>query len=232
MREGQEIEIRTGSAPASGYLARPASGAGPGLLVLHEAAGLDESLCDVCDRLARAGFAALAPDLYAGRRATSRKEALRLAGALEAAAVARQLEGALTCLLGEPCVEGTRVGAVGFCLGGHLALLAGSLGARVGAVVDFYGLRPGGPDGALPVELAELRAPVLGIFAAADEFVPAERVDELRGALAAAGVRAHLHVEPGVGHGFMNPARPERFDAGAAAAGWDRMLAFLRAELP
>jgi carboxymethylenebutenolidase len=232
LREGQEIEIPTGSAPASGYLARPASGCGPGLLVLHEAAGLDDSLRDVCDRLARAGFAVLAPDLYGGRRAASRDEALRLAGALEAEAVARQLEDAATWLLGEACVEGTRVGVVGFCLGGHLALLAGSLGARAGAVVDFYGLEPGGPDGRLPVGLAELRGPVLGIFAAADEFVPAERVEELRGALAAAGVRAHLRVEPGVGHGFMNPARPERFDAHAASASWDRMLAFLRAELP
>jgi carboxymethylenebutenolidase len=232
LREGREIEIRTGSPPASGYLARPASGAGPGLLVLHEAAGLDAALRDVCDRLGRAGFAALAPDLYDGRRATSRHEALGLASGLDAGAVARRLEDAVSCLLGEACVEGVRVGAVGFCLGGHLALLAGSLGARVGAVVDFYGLDPAGRDGALSVGLAGLRAPVLGIFGADDECIPAERVEELRADLAAAGVRAHLRVEPGVGHGFMNPARPERFDAHAADAGWDRMLAFLRAELP
>lgn len=225
MREAGEVEI-AGSPRLSGYLARPAEGGGAGLLVLHEASGLDASLCDVCDRLARAGFVALAPDLYRGKRAESRAQAARLAAALKARSVARQLEASVARLLAEDGVTGASVGAVGFCTGGHLALLAAATSPRVGAVVDFYGFHP-----ALPIELAKLRAAVLGIFAEDDELVPAEHVEALRAGLETAGVRAHLRLEPGVGHGFMNPARAELFDARAAAAGWDRMLAFLRAEL-
>ena len=225
MRDGSELEL-AGDPPLPGYLARPGAGTGRGLLVLHEASGLDDSIRDVCDRFARAGYVALAPDLYRGRRAAGSEEALRLARELEPEALARDLASAVQHLLGEHSVEGARLGAVGFCTGGQLALFAASRSRRVGAVVDFYGFHP-----ALPVDLAKLEAAVLGIFAGDDPYIPAARVDELRRELEAAGVRAHLRVEPGVGHGFMNHARAERFDASAAAAGWDRMLAFLRAEL-
>ena len=225
MREGGEIAIQAGGAGLPGYLAAPVSAAGPGVLVIHEASGLDDFTRDVCDRLGRAGFAALAPDLYRGEIAESHEASLRLAAGLAPEQVARDLEAAVAQLLGERSVVGDGVAAVGFCMGGHLALLAGALSSRVEAIVDFYGL------GALPVDLAQLGGPVLGIFAGDDEFIASERVDALRGELEAAGVRAHLRVEPGVGHAFMNHTRPERFDAVAAAAGWDRMIAFLRAEL-
>lgn len=225
LRDGDEIEIQLSGAGLPGYLAGPASGAGPGVLVIHEAAGLDDFTRDVCDRLGRAGFAALAPDLYRGQVAQSREASLQLAARLEPEAVARDLEAAVAHLLALRSVVGDRVAAVGFCMGGALALVAGSVSPRVGAIVDFYGL------GELPRELAGLQGPVLGIFAGEDEFIASDIVDTLRGELEAAGVRAHVRVEPGVGHAFMNHTRPERFDARAAAAGWDRMLAFLRAEL-
>jgi carboxymethylenebutenolidase len=225
LRDGGEIEIQSSGASLPGYLASPVSGTGPGVLVIHEANGLDAFTRDVCDRLARAGFAALAPDLYRGEAADTHEGSLRLAAGLEAEGVARDLLAAEGQLLGERAVTGPRVGVVGFCMGGHVALLAGAVSPRVAAIVDFYGL------GELPVDVAKLAAPVLGIFAGDDEFIPAGRVDALRAELEAAGVSAHLRVEPGVGHGFMNHTRAERFDASAAAAGWDRMLAFLRAEL-
>ena len=225
MRNSGEIEIQAGGAGLPGYFAGPATGAGPGVLVIHEAGGLDDFTRDVCDRLGRAGFAALAPDLYRGEVAESHEASLRLAAGLVPERVARDLEAAVAHLLVDRSVVGDGVAAVGFCLGGHLALVAGAASSRVEAIVDFYGL------GALPVDLAQLAGPVLGIFAGDDEFIASERVDALRGELEAAGVRAHLRVEPGVGNAFMNHTRPESFDAVAAAAGWDRMLAFLRAEL-
>jgi carboxymethylenebutenolidase len=225
-RGGAEIEIAGAGDALPGYLAQPPSGQGPGVLVLHEAFGLDDQIRDVCDRLARAGFVALAPDLYRGRRGDTLEEAVGLAASLEPEGVTSDLESAVGALMNQDAVAGSRVGAVGFCMGGHLALLAASCSPRVGAVVDFYGFHPG-----LPIDLSRIEGAVLGIFAENDEFVPTEKVEALRADLEAAGRRASCHVEPGVGHAFMNDSRPDRHDAAAAAAGWDRMLAFLRAEL-
>lgn len=224
-RSGEPFEIPSDGGALPGYLALPASGRGRGVLVLHEAWGLVDSIRDVCDRLAREGFVALAPDLFRGETARDLEGALGLLRGLELEAVSADLRAAEAALLGHHGVDGARLGVLGFCLGGHLALLAGARCARVGAVVDFYGFHPG-----LPVDLARIGAPVLAIYAGTDEFVPEERVAELRRAFA--GGRGTVLVQPGVGHGFMNPARPEAHDAVAAAEGWDRLLAFLRAELP
>jgi carboxymethylenebutenolidase len=180
----------------------------------------------VCDRLARAGFVALAPDLFRGRSADSVEQAVELAAGLDAQRVRGDLEAAAQALINEDAVDGARIGAVGFCMGGHMALLAATLSPRVAAVVNFYGFAPG-----LPLDLSKLEADVLAIFAENDEFVSAEAVEALRADLAAAGKQATILVQPGVGHAFMNDSRPDRHDAAAAAEGWDRMLAFLRAKL-
>jgi carboxymethylenebutenolidase len=222
----QEIAYTAGSRRVGAHLAVPASGRGRGVVVLHEAWGLDGFVRGVCARLAREGFVALAPDFFDGAQASDVATAQRLSAALSAARVEADLEGAVQTLLSHDAVDGPRVGLLGFCLGGHLALLGGGRTARVGAVVDFYGLFPDPP-----LEIGALAAPLLAIFAQRDAFIPAESVAGLRRELRAAGKRATVSVEPGVDHGFMNDTRPDRFDAVAAAAGWDRLLAFLRAEL-
>jgi carboxymethylenebutenolidase len=225
-RQGSDLEIPVEDGALSAYLARPAAGHGPGVLVLHEAFGLVEYIRDVCDRLARAGFVALAPDLFHGRRTNSEARAAELAAGLEAQAVMRDLASATQALVNESAVDGARIGVVGFCMGGHLALLAATGSPRVVAVVDFYGVDPG-----LPLDLSKLDATVLAVFAENDEFVSSEAVEALRAGLAAAGKQATILVQPGVGHAFMNDSRPDRHDAAAAAEGWDRMLALLRAKL-
>jgi carboxymethylenebutenolidase len=220
------IAYAAGTRRVHAHVALPAAGRGPGVLVLHEAWGLDGHIRDVCARLAREGFVALAPDLFDGRQARGVEEARRLVAGLDAARLAEDLEGGVLALLSHHAVDGPRVGALGFCMGGHLALFAGCRSRRVGAVVDFYGFLP-----TLPLDLAALEAPVLAIFGERDDLVPAEAVERLQGALRAAGKRAAFHVQPRVGHAFMNDTRPDRFNAAAAAEGWERLLAFLRAEL-
>ena len=222
----QEIAYPAGSRRVAAHLALPASGRGRGVVVLHEAWGLDAFVRGVCARLAREGFVALAPDLFDGKRAADVAEAQRLSDALAAARVEEDLDGAVRALLSHDAVDGPRIGLLGFCLGGHLALLGGARTPRVGAVVDFYGLFPHPP-----LEAAKVAAPVLAIFAQRDGYILAESVERLRGELRAAGKRASVSIEPGVDHGFMNDTRPDRFDATAAARGWERLLAFLRAEL-
>ncbi len=223
---GSDLELPVESGSLSGYVAEPAAGRGPGVLVLHEAWGLVDHVRDVCDRLARAGFVTLAPDLYHGQVADDLRQAQRLASELESERVGADLDGAVAGLLNHDGVDGPRVGVVGFGMGGHLALLAATRSARVAAVVDFYGTLPH-----LPLDFAGLDAAVLAIFAENDEQIGAEAVEDLRRALRTAGKRASFQLQPGVGHAFMNDARPDCHDAAAAAEGWDRMLAYLRAEL-
>jgi carboxymethylenebutenolidase len=222
----EEIRYAAGGRSVAAHVAVPASGHGPGVLVLHEAFGLDGFVRGVCARLAREGFAALAPDLFDGRLARDEAEARTLAEQLDYERVTRDLDGAIHALLSQDAVDGPRVGALGFCLGGQLAILAGTQSPRIGAVVDFYGLFRAAPGFPIQAEF-----PLLAIFAEHDEFIPAESVEALRRPLIEQGRRAEVLVQRGVQHGFMNDTRPERFDARAAAEGWHRLLSFLRAEL-
>jgi carboxymethylenebutenolidase len=181
---------------------------------------------DVCDRFAREGFVALAPDLYRGRSTDDPGEAGRLMMGLEIPRAARDLDGAVRALLGEEAVQGSRVGAVGFCMGGQLALFAATRNPRIGAVIDFYGVHPN-----VTLDLSGLRAAVLGIFAERDEFVTPDVARKLEADLKGAGKRVQIRIYPGASHAFFNDTRPDVFDADAAARAWAETLAFLRAEL-
>jgi carboxymethylenebutenolidase len=225
-RAGREIEFASDGERVRGYLALPPRGSGPGVLVLQEWWGLVDHIRDVCDRLARAGFVALAPDLYRGETATDPDAAGRLMMDLELPRAARDLDGAVTALLGETATAGGTVGVVGFCMGGQLALFAGTRNRRIGAVVDCYGIHPN-----VKLALADLAAPVLGIFAEQDAFVPPEAARKLETDLRAAGKRCSFTIFPGVGHAFLNDSRPDVYDAAAAERAWGMLVSFLRAEL-
>jgi len=225
-RTGREIEFASDGERVRGYLAKPASGRGPGVLVIQEWWGLVDHVKDVCDRFAREGFVALAPDLFRGETTGDPDVAGRLMMGLEIPRAARDLDGAVKALLDEPATEGAKLGTVGFCMGGQLAMFAACRNPRIGAVVDFYGVHPN-----VTLELDRLEAAVFGIFAERDSFVPPEVVRKLEADLRAAGKRVHCEIYPGVDHAFFNDTRPDVYDAVAAARAWSEMLAFLRAEL-
>ncbi|MEN8182762.1 MAG: dienelactone hydrolase family protein [Myxococcota bacterium] len=225
-RAGSDIEFQSNGDRVRGYLATPASESGPGVLVIQEWWGLVDHVRDVCDRFAREGFVALAPDLYRGESTADPDEAGRLMMSLEIPRAARDLDGALQALLNQHAVEGSRVGAVGFCMGGQLALYAATRNPGIGAVVDYYGIHP-----SVTLDLSGLEAPVLGIFAENDGFVTPEAARKLESELRQAGKRASFHVFPGVDHAFFNDTRPDVHDAEAAARAWGDTLSFLRAEL-
>jgi len=230
-REGTEIQYNTdasGDNPdaVAAYLAQPAQGRGRGILVIHEDWGLTDATRDVCDRLARAGFVALAPDLYRGRSAEDRAAAHQLAKELDTDRAGRDLDAAVGELYNQNATEGPRIGALGFCIGGALALLTACRNRRVGAVVNFYGAFP-----AIEPDFANLEAPVLAIFAGDDESITQPMVRSLEADLERAGVRASIQVRAGVRHGYMNDSQPDVHDAAAASEGWDALLALFRAEL-
>lgn len=225
-RAGDEIEFSSNGDAVAAYLAKPPSGRGPGVLVIQEWWGLVDHIRDVCDRLAREGFVALAPDLYRGESGSDPDEAGRLMMDLEIPRALADLDAAAQELLNTDAVDGSKLGVVGFCMGGQLALAAGCRNQRIGAIVDFYGVHPN-----VSLDFSSLGAPVLGIFAENDDFIPAAAVAALGKDLEAAGVTATLRTISGAQHAFMNDSRPDVYDANCAAEGWSAMLALFRAEL-
>src|SRR5919112_1934955 len=146
----QNVTFASDGSSAHGYLATPASGRGPGVVVVQEWWGLDDHMAEVVDRLASEGFVALAPDLFGGRVAHDSDEAGRLMQQLPVEQAARDLGGAVDFLLQHEAVTSSTVGAVGFCMGGgFVLLLAAQQGEKVSAAVPFYGAGPG-PGGADP----------------------------------------------------------------------------------
>lgn len=223
---GEAIEFESNGDLVRGHLSVPPAGHGPGILVLPEWWGLVDHIREVCDRFAREGFVALAPDLYRGETTSDPDAAGRLMMDLEIPRAARDLDAAAQALLGRDAVDGPKLGAVGYCMGGQLALYTATRNPRIAAVADYYGIHPN-----VALDLSGLEAAVLGVFAERDEFVPPAAVAKLEQELEAAGVRASFTIYPGVDHAFFNDARPDVYDAAAASRAWGDTLAFFRREL-
>jgi carboxymethylenebutenolidase len=223
---GEMIEFPANGHQTSGYLAVPSSGTGPGLLVIQEWWGLVDHIKDVCDRFAREGFVALAPDLYNGVVTRSPDDAGKLFMALNIAKAGADLRGAADALLARPVVTSKRVGVVGFCMGGQLALyVAAEYPDRIAASVDFYGIHPN-----VRIDPARLNVPVLCHFGTRDNSVKEADARTLVKHIEEAGgvVEAHYYD---AGHAFFNDSRPTVYDKACATAAWERTLAFLRRHL-
>ena len=225
-RAGTELAYTVSAQRRRAYLAVPASGAGPGVLVVHEADGLGDFARDASDRLAREGFVAFAPDWLGTGSATPADEARRLADALDPARAPDALDAAVDALLGRDACQGARVGALGFGWGGMLALDLATRSHRIAAVVAGWAAHPRrDPD------VAKLEAACLALFAERDAQAPPEAARAFEARLRAAGRRAAVRIVPGVTAGFLDAGRHAVFDASAAAQTWDVLLGFLRAEL-
>ena len=205
-----------------GYLALPETPNGMGVIVIQEWWGLVPHIKEITDRFAAAGYVTLAPDLYKGTTTESPDEAQRLFMALNIEKSAHELEDAIDCVLKHPNVKVKKLGVVGFCMGGQLALMAATTSEHVGAVVDFYGIHPN-----VSLDFSKLTAPVLGLFGDNDDFVPPETVQQLTATIQQAGGSIEAHSYPNAGHAFFNDSRPEAYNAEAAADAWQRVLAFL-----
>jgi carboxymethylenebutenolidase len=216
---GALVDFSANGRKAKGYLSRPASGSGPGVIVIQEWWGLVDHIKSVCDRFAAEGYLALAPDLYQGEATKSPDEAGKLMMALNIEETEKDLRGAVSFLASQSSTSG--LGVVGFCMGGQLALYAASRNDRIRACVDFYGIHPN-----VKPEYKRIRGAVLGLFAEKDAYVPPAAVKELEKNLKEAGVAADIHIYPGVDHGFFNDTRREVYDVAAATDAWARVQKF------
>ncbi len=223
---GQIVEFSSNGSSAQGYLSRPETGAGPGVIVIQEWWGLVDHIKALADRFATKGFVALAPDLYRGESTTNPDDAGRLMMALDIDRAVEDLRGAIAFLLQDSSVAGDQVGTVGFCMGGQLALAAACQNPQVGACIDFYGVHPN-----VTLDFSGLEAPVLGLFAERDGFVSPEVARKLEHDIRSAGKRVEIEIYSGADHAFFNDTRPDVYDADAAADAWRRTLEFFRAEL-
>ena len=223
---GQMVEFPSNGGKANGYLSVPASGKGPGVIVIQEWWGLVPHIKDVADRFAKEGFVALAPDLYHGESTKSPDEAGKLMMALRIDEAEKDLRGAINHLLTHEATAGNKVGTVGFCMGGALSLYAASKNSQVGACAVFYGIHPN-----VKPDLPNLRAPVLGIYAERDAYVPPSAVHELEGKLKEHGKSVEMHIYPGMDHGFFNDTRSDVYNEEAARNAWNRVLKFFREHL-
>jgi carboxymethylenebutenolidase len=218
------ITFDTEAGPARGHLAVPASGSGPGVLVMHAWWGLNEAFTGVADRLAAEGFVAFAPDLYQGRVTASIDEAKAFREQLDMPKMEAAARAAVGVLQAQPAVRGTKLGAMGFSIGGEWSgLLSEWYPDVIAAMVLVYG--------AAPAEFTVARAAVQGHFAEQDEWEDIDYVRMTEDAMRAAGREVTLHIYPGVGHWFFEPNRPDVYNAEASALVWERTLAFLREKL-
>lgn len=223
---GSMIKIEGPQGPFDAYFAPALAEKGPGVIVLQEYWGLVEHIKDVCDRLAHSGFTALAPDLYQGKSTTEPDEAGHLMMALNIAETEVILRSAVESLLSSEHTTGERIGIVGFCMGGQLALFAAGENPKIVATVDFYGIHP-----KVTPNYAAIQGHVLGIFAENDTHTTPDQVQELDRRLDEAAVPHEFKTFANMPHAFFNDTRPSVYDAEAAQQAWEMLIAFFSENL-
>ncbi len=227
---GEMVSFGSNGGTCEAYLAVPdADGPHPGVVVVQEWWGLVDHIKDVSDRFAEEGFVALAPDFFHGEQTDEPDDARRLLMSLEMDRAARDIQGAARYLASRDEVEGNGIGAVGFCMGGSLALWSGALDDEVKVAVGFYPALPW-----------EKMAPTWGNYANKSAMIHASEQDgtsQAEGVQAAvrgieqAGGSVEVYDYPGSAHAFFNDTRPEAHDKEHSAAAWRRTVDLLRSRL-
>ncbi|MBI2718387.1 MAG: dienelactone hydrolase family protein [Rhizobiales bacterium] len=205
---------------AAGYLAKAAAANSAGVIVIQEWWGLQDQIRGICDRLALAGYEALAPDLYAGRvvpyhdadAAGKEMQSLNFLDATD-----QTVRGA-ALYLGK---TGAKVGLTGFCMGGAVTVLGAIRIPEIAAAVCFYGLPP-----AAVAKASDVKVPLQGHFANQDDWVSPQAVNDFESGLKA----PHEFFRYDAEHGFMNEQRNVH-ERRAAELAWQRMLAFWKSHL-
>jgi carboxymethylenebutenolidase len=218
------IEFEVNGKNVSAYLAVPETGKGPGVIVLHAWWGLNDVFKELCDRLAQAGFVALAPDLYAGQVVSTIAEAEQLGSALNSDEAIAKVIGALDYLGRHAAVSGQKQGVIGFSLGAAYALWLSTIKPDdVAAVVVFYGT--------YLLDFAPAQAAYLGHYAENDEWESPKDIQQLEAKLRTAGREVIFHTYPGTGHWFFESNRPDAYHPESAHLAWERTLEFLKSYL-
>jgi carboxymethylenebutenolidase len=216
----QEVSFQSGNRQLEGYLARPeGDGPFPGIVVIHEAYGLNENMKDIARRFADQGYAALAVDLFAGRNRAICM--FQLIGGLLLRSLnnrgVHDLKAALTFLSEQPEVDDARLGAVGYCMGGSYAIAWACTDNRLKAIAPYYAANP------RPLEAVARLCPVVGSYP--DKDFTTKQGQKLDVELERYDVPHDIKIYPGAKHSFFNDTGGN-YNEVAARDSWGRVLAF------
>ena len=228
-----KVPVRDGRMPA--YRAMPdKKGPFPVVLVVQEIFGVHEHIKDLCRRLAKLGYLAIAPELYARQGDVSKIRDIheiigKVVSKVPDAQVMSDLDACVAWAKGSGHADLDKLAITGFCWGGRIVWLYAAHNPRLKAGVAWYG-RLVGPTDPLhpknPIDLAaEIKCPVLGLYGGKDTGITAESIDKMRTALKAAKPATEFQVYPNAGHGFNADYRPS-YHQESAEDGWKRMLAW------
>jgi carboxymethylenebutenolidase len=231
------VELPTGDRPIPAYHAFPQTGGPfPVVLVVHEIFGVHEHIRDVCRRLAKVGYFAVAPELFARQGDVSgvadiQRIVKEVVSRVPDEQVMNDLDATLGWCESHGRADARSVGITGFCWGGRIVWLYAARSPQLKAGVAWYGRLTGQPDELhprTPIELAsELTVPVLGLYGGADAGIPAASIQKMRSELAKGGSQSEIVVYPDAPHAFFADYRPS-YRKAAAADGWKRMLAWFK----
>ncbi|WP_439498561.1 dienelactone hydrolase family protein [Bosea sp. (in: a-proteobacteria)] len=235
--EAGEVQIPTADGMMPGYRAMP-SGAGPFpiVLVIEEIFGVHEYIKDICRRLAKAGYCAVAPELYARLGDLSKMTDVQVIirdviSKAPDAQMLSDLDDAAKWAAASSKGDAAKLGVTGFCRGGRNTWLYAAHNPAVKAAVAWYGPLGGNRSDIQPKTAAdlvgELKAPVLGLYGAADTGIPVADVEKQRDAAKAAGKTVEVMIYPDTPHGFHADYRPS-YRKQQAEDGWARMLAWFK----
>lgn len=223
----QTVHFPAGAETVSGYLAVPASpGRHPALVVIHEWWGLNDWVKEQTRKFAENGYVALAVDLYRGKVATDPGEAHELMRGLPEDRAVRDMKAAFDDLAARSDVDPSKIGSVGWCMGGGLSLDLALAEPRLAACVINYGHLV-----TEPAEIAKIHAPILGNFGALDRGITPEDVHAFEKAVKSAGKSIDVKIYSGAGHAFENPNNKDGYRPQAAADSWKRMIDFFNKTL-
>lgn len=206
-----------------------AQGAVPGMVVIQHAPGVDEFIRTMVDRLADAGYAAVAPQLY--HRLTEQGPPLEMMKKLRDTQVIADVNATVDWLRAQPAVDPARIGIIGFCMGGRVSYMMAAVNPHLKAAVVYYGgniMLPWGDDVPAPfARTADIRSPILFHFGAEDTNPSPDDMQRLDAELIRHGKHHEFYSYPGAGHAFMNFSMPERYREGSSRVSWPRTLGFL-----
>lgn len=223
----ETVSYKSGTETVSNFLALPEGGGKhAAIIVIHEWWGLNNWIKEQAEKYASRGYVALGVDLYRGQVGTTPDEAHILSRGLPDDRALGDLEAAFTYLSSRSDVNASKIGAIGWCMGGGWAIKLAEDQPKLAAIVVNYGSLP--TDQAI---IAKIQAPMLGNFGAEDKGIPPESVRAFESAAKNAGKAVNIKIYDGAGHAFQNPNNKTGYRPEATADADNRIDLFLEKNL-
>jgi carboxymethylenebutenolidase len=220
--KSETLQFNTANGASSAYVATPDEANGKAVILIHEWWGLNDHIKDIANRYADAGFTAIAPDLYRGKRTKDKEEAGRLMQNLDLEDGLNTIQMAID--KARETYDIQKFGITGFCMGGTFALRAACELENIGAAAPFYGDIPD------EFTLKDLKCPVIFVSGTQDQWINPEKVGELE-KIAQENFLPVESLKYDADHAFFNDTRPEVYDETAAKDAWSKVIAFFKKNL-